>query len=119
MRLKRKRESESSLTPGFQPEQLQLMEMEMTEMVGAAGGELREVDPRVPAGMKDTGYLWDAQVEAYKAWSSGRGPGSQTWEHLHMNSKHWIPSSEVPKGGREGEEKKTKDGPQGQHTSTE
>lgn len=49
MGLKRKRESESSLTPGFQPEQLQLTEM--IETVGAAGGELREVEPRVPAGM--------------------------------------------------------------------
>lgn len=49
----RGRESRSSLTPGFQPEQLELMEMR--ERVAAVGGlgewKARQVEQRVPSGM--------------------------------------------------------------------
>lgn len=68
----RRRESRSSLTPDFQPEQLELMEMR--EAVGAAGGETRQVQHRVPAGMCEGHWTPVGHPgRDVQAWSSGRG----------------------------------------------
>lgn len=68
----RRRESRCSLTPGFQPEQLELMKMR--ETVGEAGREARQVEHGVPAGMCEGHWTPVGRPgRDVQAWSSGRG----------------------------------------------